>query len=101
MAAPDESPAAPALADEPRPRRFGAEIIVTVVLTEASFASTSIAPIEIFHSAGRLWNLFHGETARPRFKVQVASVDGNRVRTLCDVGLVPCPPAAALGDESG
>ena len=60
-----------------------------MVLTEASFASTSIAPIEIFHSAGRLWNLFHGERARPRFEVRVASVDGNSVRTLCDVGIAP------------
>ena len=66
-----------------------AVINVTVVLTEASFASTSIAPIEIFHSAGRLWHLLHGENAKPRFQVQVASVDGNSVVTLCDVGIAP------------
>ncbi len=67
----------------------GAVIKVTVVLTEASFASTSIAPIEIFHSAGRLWHLFHGEHAKPRFEVRVASISGDQVVTLCGVGLAP------------
>lgn len=75
--------------EAPLIKQFGAVINVTVVLTEASFASTSIAPIEIFHSAGRLWNLFHGENAEPRFKVRAASVDGDSVVTLCDVGIVP------------
>lgn len=70
-------------------RQRGPVINVTVVLTEASFASTSIAPIEIFHSAGRLWNLFHGESAKPGFEVRVASVDGKSVKTLCDVGIAP------------
>ncbi len=34
---------------------------VTVVLLEAGYASTAIAPIEVFHSAGLLWNWLHGE----------------------------------------
>jgi transcriptional regulator GlxA family with amidase domain len=62
---------------------------VTVVLTEASFASTSVGPIEIFHSAGTLWNFFHGEAPAPRFRVRVASVDGGSVSTLCALGLTP------------
>lgn len=70
-------------------KRFGPVINVTIVLTEASFASTSVAPLEIFHSAGTLWNLLHGESSEPRFKVQVVSVDGGSVVTLCALGLVP------------
>ncbi|GAA0766361.1 GlxA family transcriptional regulator [Ideonella azotifigens] len=70
-------------------RRAKPVIDVTVVLTEASFASTSVAPIEIFHSAGTLWNLFHGLSSEPRFRVKVASVDGARVTTLCALGLTP------------
>lgn len=81
------SPKPPRVAPSTKPP--GSAIHVTVVLTEASFASTSIAPIEIFHSAGTLWNLFHGESAEPRFQVSVASIDGNSVVTLCDVGVVP------------
>jgi len=66
-----------------------AAINVTIVLIEASFASTSIGPLEVFHSAGRLWNALHGDTPEPRFKVQVVSIDGKRVNTQCDLGLVP------------
>lgn len=70
----------------PEPKRI---VNVTVVVTEASFASTSIGPIEVFHSAGTLWNYFQGEAGEPRFRVQVASVDGGHVETLCALGLMP------------
>lgn len=70
-------------------KRQNSVLDVTVVLTEASFASTSVGPIEIFHSAGTLWNFFHGETPMPRFRVRVASVDGASVSTLCALGLTP------------
>jgi transcriptional regulator GlxA family with amidase domain len=62
---------------------------VTVVLLEAGFASTAIGPIEVFHSAGVLWNWLHGEAEQPRFRVRVASVDGCKVTSLCSVGLTP------------
>jgi hypothetical protein len=64
-------------------------IDVTVVLLEAGYASTAIGPIEVFHSAGALWNWLHGATPEPRFRVRVASVDGNSVTALCSLGLVP------------
>lgn len=83
------NPTITSVRESPKVKPLGSVIKVTVVLTEASFASTSIAPIEIFHSAGRLWNLLHGESAKPRFEVRVASVDGNSVKTLCDVGIAP------------
>lgn len=84
--------------EPPRIKPFGPVIKVTVVLTEASFASTAIAPIEIFHSAGRLWHLLHGERAQPRFEVRVASVDGSSVRTLADVGIVPSCAIEEIAD---
>jgi transcriptional regulator GlxA family with amidase domain len=75
-------PAAPAKSDD--------HILdVTVVLLDAGYASTAIGPIEVFHSAGSLWNWLHGETLTPRFRVRTASIDGRSVTSLCSVGLVP------------
>ena len=62
---------------------------VTVVLLEAGYASTAIAPIEIFHSAGKLWNWLRGDPERPRFRVRIASIDGGGVTALCSLGLTP------------
>ncbi len=62
---------------------------VTVVLLEAGYASTAVGPIEVFHSAGLLWNWLHGEAVRPRFRVRCASIDGRSVTTLCSLGLTP------------
>ena len=67
--------AVPSLARRAKPEIFK----VTVVLTESSFASTSVGPIEIFHSAGTLWNQLHGDSEDPRFRVRIASVDGKPV----------------------
>ena len=62
---------------------------VTVVLLEAGYASTAIGPLEVFHSAGLLWNWLHGETLQPRFRVRIASIDGRSVTSLCSLGLTP------------
>jgi len=62
---------------------------VTVVLLEAGYASTAIAPIEVFHSAGVLWNWLHGDALQPRFRVRTASIDGGSVTSLCSLGLTP------------
>lgn len=70
-------------------RRSDAVLDVTVVLLDGGYASTAIGPIEIFHSAGMLWNWLNGETPKPSFRVQVASLDGHAVTSLCSVGLVP------------
>lgn len=69
--------------------KMAAVIDVTVVLTEGSFASTAVAPIEVLHSAGLLWNTLRGDAPEPRFNVRVASVDGQPVQSACAVGLVP------------
>lgn len=62
---------------------------VVVVLLDAGYASTAIGPIEVFHSAGVLWNWLRGETEKPRFRVRVASIDGKSVDSLYSLGLVP------------
>jgi transcriptional regulator GlxA family with amidase domain len=64
-------------------------IDVTVVLIEGGYASTAFGPIEVFHSAGVLWNWLKGEPPQPRFRVTVASPGGKMVRSLCNVGLKP------------
>lgn len=66
-----------------------AVIHVTIVLIEGSFASTSIGPMEVFHSAGTLWNNMTGETAAPRFQVRIASIDGGSVNSMCSLGMMP------------
>lgn len=70
-------------------------IDVTVVLLQDGYASTAIGPLEVFHSAGLLWNWLHGEAAQPRFRVRIASIDGNRVNSICSLGLTP---ECAIGD---
>jgi len=62
---------------------------VTVVLLEDGYASTAIAPIEIFHSAGVVWNWLHGESVQPRFRVRTASIDGRSVNTVRSPSLIP------------
>lgn len=62
---------------------------VTVVLLPGGYASTAITPIEIFHSAGALWQSLRGDAPEPRFRVRVASIDGAPVPSLCALGLVP------------
>ncbi len=58
-------------------------------LLEDGFASTAIGPIEVFHSAGVVWNWLHGEAVKPRFKVRTASIDGRSVSAVCALGLTP------------
>jgi len=62
---------------------------VTILLLNDCYASTTLAPIEVFHSAGRLWNTLTGGESEPCFKVTVASLDGLPVVTPYSVGLVP------------
>jgi len=62
---------------------------VTVVLLDGGYMSTAIAPIEIFHSAGTIWNWLQGEPEKPRFRVRIASIDGGEVTALCALGLKP------------
>ena len=60
-------------------------IQVTVLLLDGGHASTAIAPLEVFRSAGVLWQALRGESAEPRFAVSSASLDGRPV--ACDGAL--------------
>jgi transcriptional regulator GlxA family with amidase domain len=62
---------------------------VAVVLLDDGFASTAIAPVEVFHAAGGLWHWLRGEPQVPRFRVRTASLDGGSVRGLCGLKLQP------------
>lgn len=62
---------------------------VTILLLNNNFASTALAPIEIFHSAGLLWNTLKGTEPHPRFRVTVASIDGKSVMSPYGVRLSP------------
>lgn len=60
---------------------------VTVVLFEDGMSSTAIMPVEIFHSAGRLWHDVHGRPPRPAFRVRTVSLDGGPVQSPYGIGL--------------
>ncbi len=75
--------------EAPKVPRNKTVLDVTVVLLEAGYASTAIGPIEVFHSAGLLWNWLHGDTPQPRFRVRTASIDGKGVTSICSLGLTP------------
>jgi len=62
---------------------------VTVVLLNDNYASTAIGPIEVFHSAGSLWQALHGDAQDPRFCVTIASLDGRSVTSPYGVRLLP------------
>ena len=81
MKRPARNPALPLHPDRP--------IDVTVILLDGGYASTAIAPLEVFHSAGLLWNWLRGEPHEPRFRVRVASPGGRMVKSLCDLGIKP------------
>lgn len=65
------------------------QLKTTILLLNDCYASTALAPIEVFHSAGRLWNSLTGNHSEPRFNVTVASLDGRPVETPYSVGLMP------------
>lgn len=69
---------------------------VTVVLLDAGLSSAAIMPVEIFHSAGTLWNDLHGQPARPAFRVRTVSLDGGPVRSPCGLAVQPETSMAAV-----
>lgn len=60
---------------------------VTVLLLNDNFASTALGPIEVFYSAGSLWTALRGGSPEPRFRVSVASLAGEPVRSPYGVEL--------------
>jgi transcriptional regulator GlxA family with amidase domain len=70
-------------------RRKNDVLDVTVVLLEGGYASVAIGPIEVFHSAGLLWNALRGESGQQRFRVQIVSIDGAGVTSSSSLELKP------------
>jgi len=68
---------------------------VTVILLDDGYASTAIMPIEVFHSAGALWQVLKGHAPEPRFRVTTASLDGRPVRSPL------CRPQHGAADGAG
>jgi transcriptional regulator GlxA family with amidase domain len=62
---------------------------VTVLMLDGSYVSPALGLIDVFHSAGRLWNSFHGQPEDPPFKVQVASVDGKQIDGMGALSVIP------------
>jgi transcriptional regulator GlxA family with amidase domain len=62
---------------------------VTVVLVEDGMPSTAVAPVEIFSTAGVLWNSMQGQPQEPYFRVRTASQCGRPVRTGVCLSLQP------------
>jgi transcriptional regulator GlxA family with amidase domain len=70
-----------------RPRR--PVLDVTVVLLDDGLSSTAVMPVEIFHSAGALWNELHDQPPHPAFRVRTVSLDGGPVRSPYGLTLQP------------
>lgn len=62
---------------------------VTIVLASDGYASTAVGPIEVFSSAGKMWNEMSGGVPRPRFRVTMASIDGAPVESAYGLRIVP------------
>ncbi|MFO0995085.1 MAG: helix-turn-helix domain-containing protein [Alphaproteobacteria bacterium] len=60
---------------------------VTVFFPEQGYASTAVAPIEVFHSVGRVTNLLRGAAPAPRFDVTPVSLTGRQVRASYGLGV--------------
>ena len=73
-------------------------IEVTVVLLERALPSSSVAPIEIFSTAGVLWQRLHGQAPTPRFHVRTVSLDGRAVKS-CTVLAVQADGAKVVTIE--
>lgn len=65
-------------------------------LLHGGCACTAVTPLEIFTSAGVIWNLLHGEAPEPCFEVTTVTVDGSAVRASAWLQLTPEKKASAV-----
>lgn len=70
---------------------------VTVVLLDGGWISTSLGPVEVFHSAGLLWQDLQGQVPQPRFRVRTASIDGRPAACAYGVSMTPQCALADVG----
>ena len=69
---------------------------VTIVLFDGGLSSTAIMPTEIFHSAGKLWNVLHQRPEEQAFRVRTVTIDGKAVRSPYGLSIVPEDAIAAI-----
>jgi len=62
---------------------------VVIVLVNEGHASTAIGPIEIFSSAGSMFNELRGTDPDPRFRVTTASLDGAPIESAFGLRIAP------------
>lgn len=62
---------------------------MTILALERTMASTVTGPLDIFSQAGVLWNQIGGLDPEPRFRVEIATVDGGAVECLNQVRIQP------------
>jgi len=70
---------------------------VVVVLVNEGYASTAIGPIEVFASAGAMWNEMQGARPDPQFRVRTASIDGQPVESAYGLRIAPEFAIADIG----
>ncbi|MEQ8967440.1 MAG: helix-turn-helix domain-containing protein [Azospirillaceae bacterium] len=75
----------------------GTMLEVAIVLVNEGYASTAIGPIEVFASAGTMWNEMSGGTPRQRFRTSMASIDGEPVESAYGLRLAPEMSIAEIG----
>jgi transcriptional regulator GlxA family with amidase domain len=69
---------------------------VAIVLFDGGLSSTAIMPTEIFHSAGKLWNVLHQRPEEQAFRVRTVTIDGKAVRSPYGLSIVPEDAIAAI-----
>jgi transcriptional regulator GlxA family with amidase domain len=62
---------------------------VTVVLLDGGLSSTAVVPVEIFHSAGQLWNDLQGQPVDHAFRVTTVTIDGGPVQSTKGLTIMP------------
>ncbi|MFZ1988954.1 MAG: helix-turn-helix domain-containing protein [Alphaproteobacteria bacterium] len=69
---------------------------VVIPLLHGGYACTAVTPIEVFKSAGVIWNLLHGEKPEPCFEVVTVTADGKPVHADTNLSLTPQTSAAEV-----
>ncbi len=67
----------------------GGLLDVTIVLVNGGYISTAVGPIEVFSSAGAMWNEMSGRNPNPCFRVTMASIDGAPVKSAYGLRIAP------------
>ena len=62
---------------------------IVILLVNGGLASTAVLPLDIFKSAGTLWNALNGAPLESRFEVVTASADGKPVIVNRHLSMTP------------